>query len=130
MSNDPRRMVIVTESRCPSCSVHTVLVHHQTFPELRIEGLSAEKAAGHLVNRLGAALDSTLDPLHREAIQHASPTPKHSSTGRATPIPGVMSSHLLDHERTPMAIPHAYPGMPVDLRPAQESLSEARTTAR
>ena len=28
-----------------------------------------------------------------------------------------------------MAIPHAYPGMPVDLRPAQESLSEARTTA-
>ena len=28
-----------------------------------------------------------------------------------------------------MAIPHAYPGIPVDLRPAEESLSEARTTA-
>lgn len=28
-----------------------------------------------------------------------------------------------------MAIPHAYPGMPVDLRPADEALSEARTTA-
>jgi len=28
-----------------------------------------------------------------------------------------------------MAIPHAHPGMPVDLRPAEESLSEARTTA-
>lgn len=28
-----------------------------------------------------------------------------------------------------MAIPHAYPGMPVDLRSAEESLSEARTTA-
>ena len=70
MSADPKR-IIVTESCCPSCSVHTVLVHHQTFPELQIEGLSAEKAAGHLVNRLGAALDSTLDPLHREAIQHA-----------------------------------------------------------
>jgi len=28
-----------------------------------------------------------------------------------------------------MAIPHAYPGMPVDLRPAEESLSEARTIA-
>ena len=28
-----------------------------------------------------------------------------------------------------MAIPHAYPGMPVDLRPAEESLSEVRTTA-
>src|SRR5208282_3842644 len=70
MSADPKR-IIVTESRCPSCSVHTVLVHHQTFPELQIEGLSAEKAAGHLVNRLGATLDSALDPLHREAIQLA-----------------------------------------------------------
>ena len=28
-----------------------------------------------------------------------------------------------------MAIPHAYPGMPVDLRPDGESLSEARSTA-
>jgi hypothetical protein len=70
MSADPKR-IIVTESRCHTCSVHTVLVHHQTFPELRIEGLSAEKAAGHLVNRLGAALDSALDPLQREPIQLA-----------------------------------------------------------
>ncbi len=28
-----------------------------------------------------------------------------------------------------MAIPHAYPGMPVDLRPQGEALSETRTTA-
>jgi quercetin dioxygenase-like cupin family protein len=28
-----------------------------------------------------------------------------------------------------MAIPHAYPGMPVDLRPVGESFSEARSTA-
>lgn len=28
-----------------------------------------------------------------------------------------------------MAIPHAYPGMPVDLRPVGESLSEARSAA-
>jgi quercetin dioxygenase-like cupin family protein len=28
-----------------------------------------------------------------------------------------------------MAIPHAHPGIPVDLRPAEESLSEARTAA-
>jgi len=70
MSADPKR-IIVTESCCHSCNVHTVLVHHQTFPELRIEDLSAEKAAGHLANRLGAALDSALDPSHREAIQLA-----------------------------------------------------------
>src|SRR6185312_14619372 len=30
---------------------------------------------------------------------------------------------------TLMAIPHAYPGMPVDLRPDGESLSEARSGA-
>ncbi len=28
-----------------------------------------------------------------------------------------------------MAIPHAFPGMPVNLQPAEESPSEARTTA-
>ena len=48
MSADPKQ-IIVTERRCPSCSVHTVLVHHQTFPELQIEGLSARHSgdAGH-----------------------------------------------------------------------------------
>jgi hypothetical protein len=70
MSAEPKR-IIVTESCCHTCSAHTVLVHHQTLPELQIEAPSAEKAAGHLVNRLRAALDSALDPLHREAIQLA-----------------------------------------------------------
>lgn len=70
MSNDPRR-IIVTESCCQACSVHTILVYHQTLPELRVEGLSAEKAAGQLVNRLRAALDSALDPSQREPIQVA-----------------------------------------------------------
>ena len=28
-----------------------------------------------------------------------------------------------------MAIPHAYPGMPVDLRAREETLAETRTTA-
>jgi hypothetical protein len=70
MSTDPRR-IIVTESCCRACSAQTVLVHHQTFPELRVEGMSAEQAAGHLANRLEATLDSTPDPWHREAIQVA-----------------------------------------------------------
>ena len=42
MSADPRR-IIVTESCCHACDVHTVLVHHQNFPEMRIEGMSAER---------------------------------------------------------------------------------------
>jgi hypothetical protein len=70
MSTDPRR-IIVTESRCRACNAQTILVHHQTLPELRLEGMSAEEAAGHLANRLKATLDSTPDPAHREAIEVA-----------------------------------------------------------
>lgn len=69
-SADPRR-IIVTESCCHACSVHAVLVHHETFPELQVGGPSAEWAAGHLVNRLAAAHDTAIDALHREAIQGA-----------------------------------------------------------
>jgi hypothetical protein len=70
MRNDPRR-IIVTESCCQACSVHTVLVHHQNFPEMQIEGMSAKQAADHLVDRLTASLDSAFDPSHREAVQLA-----------------------------------------------------------
>jgi hypothetical protein len=70
MSADPRR-ITVTESCCPACDVHTIQVHHQNFPEMRIEGMSAEQAAGHLVNRLESAHDTATDALHREAIQGA-----------------------------------------------------------
>ena len=57
------------------------------------------------------------------------PTPKHSSTGRVTPIRGATSPDLIHHERVYMAIPHAYPGMPVDLRPLGEALAKTETTA-
>jgi hypothetical protein len=70
MSADPKR-IIVTESCCQACGVHVVLVHHETFPEMRVEALSAERAAGHLANRLKAILDSVPDPSHREAIEVA-----------------------------------------------------------
>jgi hypothetical protein len=67
MNVDPRR-IIVTESCCQACSGHTVLVHHERFPEMRVEGMTAEAAAGHLANRLSASRDSVSDPAHREAI--------------------------------------------------------------
>src|SRR5690242_16565448 len=38
MSNDPKR-IIVTESLCNACSTHNVNVHHEHFPEMRIEGM-------------------------------------------------------------------------------------------
>ena len=70
MSADPKR-IIVTESRCQSCGVHVVLVHHETFPEMRVEALSAERAAGHFANRLKAILDSTPEPSRREDVLRA-----------------------------------------------------------
>jgi len=70
MSADPRR-IIVTESRCQACDVHTVLVYHRSFPEMRIEGMTAERAAGLLADRLTAALDSVSDPIHSEAVRVA-----------------------------------------------------------
>ena len=70
MGKDPRR-IIVTECLCNACSTHTVEVYHQSFPEMRIEGMSAEQACAHLAERLRAALDSVSDPSHREAVRVA-----------------------------------------------------------
>ena len=69
-SADPKR-IVVTESSCHACSVRNVLVHHQQFPELRIEHVSAEQAAKHLVNRLEAQRGTAPDPLHREVLGQA-----------------------------------------------------------
>jgi hypothetical protein len=70
MSVDPRR-IIVTESCCHTCDVHTVQVHHESFPEMRIEGATAERAADVLADRLTAALDSVCDTTHSEAVRVA-----------------------------------------------------------
>jgi hypothetical protein len=70
MNADPRR-IIVTESCCHACSVRTVHVHHEHFPEMRVEDISAEHAARLLVNRLEAARGTTPDSWHREAVRLA-----------------------------------------------------------
>ncbi len=70
MSHDSKQ-IVVTESLCNACSTHTVSVHHQGFPELRVEGMSAEQAAEHLANRLAAALDSVSEPSDRPRVQAA-----------------------------------------------------------
>ena len=64
---DPKR-VILTERCCATCGVHAVSVHHQSFPEMQVEALSAERTAGHLANRLEAMLDSATDPSSRETV--------------------------------------------------------------
>ncbi len=70
MSANPQG-IIVTERLCQDCGVHVLLVHHETFPEMRVEALSAERAARHLANRLEAILDSATDPSRREAVLRA-----------------------------------------------------------
>lgn len=69
-NTDPKR-IIVTESCCHACSVRTIVVHHQQFPELRIEDVSAEHAAQHLVNRLEAQRGVAPDPSRREVLRQA-----------------------------------------------------------
>jgi len=70
MSANPRQIIVI-ESCCPACDVPTVQVYHRSFPEMRIEGMSAEHAADHLAERLTAILDSVSDPLHRDAVRLA-----------------------------------------------------------
>jgi hypothetical protein len=67
---DPER-IVVNESCCRACKVHSFLVHHQTFPEMRMEAMSADRAARQLANRLEAALGMVSDPHHRQEIRLA-----------------------------------------------------------
>jgi hypothetical protein len=65
------RRIVVTESSCRACSVRTIYVHHENFPEMRIEDISAEQAALHLASRLEVARASASDSLHRDAVRQA-----------------------------------------------------------
>ena len=70
MSADPKR-IIVTENCCHACRIHTFLVHHQSFPEMRMENMSADPGRQHLASRLESALGMVSDPQHREEIRLA-----------------------------------------------------------
>jgi hypothetical protein len=70
MSADPKK-VIVEENLCQSCSTQTVRVHHESFPEMRIAGMSAEQAAERLAEQLEAELDAVSNPSLREPVQRA-----------------------------------------------------------
>jgi hypothetical protein len=70
MSADARKLT-VTEDQCGVCDTEMVVVFHQSFPELRISGPSAEQAAGQLANRLEGSLEAVADPAHREPVRQA-----------------------------------------------------------
>jgi hypothetical protein len=70
MDADPRN-VVVTDNSCDTCGTDTILVHHQSFPELRISGSSASEAARLLSERLSSEIDAVVDPIHREPVVQA-----------------------------------------------------------
>jgi hypothetical protein len=69
--NGVTNRIIVTDGLCCACSIDTVQVHHENFPEMQVEGRSAEEAVDILSDRLTAALDSVSDHVHRGAILSA-----------------------------------------------------------
>ena len=81
MSADSKR-IIVTESCCHACRIHTFLVHHQAFPEMRMENMSAEPRR-HASSRTGWNLLSEWSPIRSTARRSGwrLTTPEPSSTG-------------------------------------------------
>ncbi len=70
MNGDPHQIIVEAGDALPhACSA--VLVHHRDFPEIHAEGLSALEAAGHLLRRLGIALDGTPNHWHRDDLRRA-----------------------------------------------------------
>jgi hypothetical protein len=70
MNADPAR-VVMAETRCGCCGIPIVQIYHRDFAMMRAEARSAEEAAGYLMNRLGDAVDHTVDPSLREATRSA-----------------------------------------------------------
>jgi quercetin dioxygenase-like cupin family protein len=149
-------MIVVTEECCNACGTPRLDVHHQSFPEMRTSGESLDQAVEELISRLESNLTVVSDPMHRAPVQLAIADvqafidrdtvrqPKLSEVidvRAAVTDPGASPSALVETEtlvvRRP-ALPkgrasptdppqHAYPGMPVDLRPEGASLSTAKT---
>ena len=69
--SDATNRIIVADALCCACSTDTVQVHHENFPEMWVEGRSAEEAVDILSDRLSAALDAVSDRVHRDAILSA-----------------------------------------------------------
>lgn len=64
-------LVVVTEDFCNACGTPRVTVHHQGFPELRINGESPSQAANELLVRLNSSLATVSDSMHRAPVQVA-----------------------------------------------------------
>jgi hypothetical protein len=65
MEADPSHVIVGPGTICGGTQVH-----HEGFPELRVEGETTCEAAQHLINELTKILDSALTSWRRETVQH------------------------------------------------------------
>jgi hypothetical protein len=63
--------VIVEDSTCACCAVHTKQVHHRDFPEIRAECGTVAEGAAHLAKQLTSAREGAHSTWHREVIDEA-----------------------------------------------------------
>jgi hypothetical protein len=63
--------VIVTDYSCRTCGGESIEAYHQSFPELRVRGSSADEAARRLAVRLESSLSTVADSGHREPALQA-----------------------------------------------------------
>ena len=71
MVNTNQNRITVSEHACETCGTKTVIVSHQTFPELRLAGSTAEKATQQLIQQLTSNLGAVSDPDHRRPVESA-----------------------------------------------------------
>jgi quercetin dioxygenase-like cupin family protein len=134
------KMVVVKKGNCEACGTSRVEVHHQSFPEMFGSGESLEQAADMLFTRLESNLSAVSDPMHRGPVQAAIADlqafidrnvrePDASLSAVESTETRVVRQSPLATGRATLTHPpqHAYPGMPVDLRPEGASLSTAKT---
>ena len=70
MSTD-KRHVVVNDSLCGHCSIHSQRFHHRDFPEIWSEAGNDDEGARHLSCQLTRARESTCDDWQREAVDRA-----------------------------------------------------------
>ena len=127
MIGDPS-MVAVTEECCNACGTFQFEIHHQSFPEMWTRGESIGQAVDKLLTRLATNLGAVSDPMHRAPVQSAIADVQAFLDRDNTEARGVRQPSLPKGRGIAGHPPeHAYPGMPVDLRPEGASLSTAKT---
>lgn len=63
--------LIVEDSLCASCSVHTIRVHHREFPEIRAECGSVIEGVTYLLVQLTCSRENIQSNWRRELIDRA-----------------------------------------------------------